>query len=294
MVRGEGLKELTFFTIGRRLKLVIRKLLLSVLHQLKLRQGATEVQMITKGWDLYAKTWRPNVVPKRASANQRPYLGDEWTAGEDAKSREQPYGLPWEVSGNFDDYLQQNLLDRYLLPRSADGLEIGPGGGRLTRLLLPRTEVLHVAEPSETMLRHLKERFAEVSNVRYHQTDGITLPALNAATLDFVFSFDVFVHLEPRLIYWYLRQIEALLKPGGTGIIHYSNIVTRLGWRRFESELEENLQQRSYFGAFGVMCPQLMVTFLEALQLEVISADVSTIPRDSIAVFRKRAGDETG
>src|SRR5690606_24699673 len=138
----------------------------------------------------------------------------------------------------------------------------GPGGGRLTALLVDRVAALHVAEPSPAMLRHLRQRFASERHITYHATDGMTLPALPEASLDFAVSFDVFVHFEPRLIYWYLRQVAALLAPGGVGIIHYANATTPLGWRQFERHLASNVKQRSFFAAFGVMCPELMGAFL--------------------------------
>jgi SAM-dependent methyltransferase len=115
----------------------------------------------------------------------------------------------------------------------------------------------------------------------------MTLPPLAHSSLDFVASFDVFVHFEPRLVYWYLRQIAPLMKPGGIGLIHYASVISPIGWRQFEADLEGNVKQRTSFCAFGTMCPQLMEHFLKALDLRVISSDVGFIPRDAIAVFRK-------
>jgi hypothetical protein len=137
------------------------------------------------------------------------------------------------------------------------------------------------------MLGHLKQRFLGASNLRYYHIDGMTLPQLRPASLDYVIAFDVFVHFEPRMIYWYLRQVADLLAPGGTGIIHYANISTTNGWQQFMMDLESNLHRRVSYAAFGVMCPQLMARFLETLKLEVIATDIGLIPRDAIAVFRK-------
>jgi hypothetical protein len=78
-----------------------------------------------------------------------------------------------------------------------------------------------------------------------------------------------------------------MLEPGGVGIIHYANALTALGWVQFERHLESNLKQRTFFAAFGVMCPELMGAFLRALDLEIVSIDTRAIPRDAIAVFRK-------
>ena len=259
-------------------------------YQLQRWQGLSEPQIIARGWERYARNWKPEQVPQVLPGGRVQYIGDEWTGQENYEDPgKQNYGLPLDVVDNFQNYINKNLLDPYLPSGGlTEGLEIGPGGGRLTALLLPRTKVLHVADTSETMLEHLKQRFAGVPSLRAYHTDATSLPALRPASLDCVFSFDVFVHFEPRMIYWYLRQIEGLLKPGGIGIIHYSNVFTDLGWSRFERNVEFNLHGRNDFGAFGVMCPPLMGKFLDALQLEVISTNVGLIPRDAIAVFRKR------
>src|SRR5205085_1040825 len=109
------------------------------------------------------------------------------------------YGLSPDVVLSFDDYLREKLIDRYLPERAEQGLEIGPGGGRVTALLLPRTEMLHVSDLSTEMLRHLRSRFSNAANLTCHQTDGLTLPPLPAGSLDYVLAFDVFVHFEPKL-----------------------------------------------------------------------------------------------
>jgi SAM-dependent methyltransferase len=244
-----------------------------------------EPQMIARGWDNYARAWEPSklpVLPGHAVA----HLGDEWAA-EDSAAGGTTYGLDEDAVPRFSTLLKEQVLDPYLPPHASEGLEIGPGGGRLTALLLPRTEILHAADPSGAMLKRLKARFAGVDSLRTYQTDGMTLPPLRPSSLDYVVSFDVFVHFEPRLIYWYLRQIKSLLKPGGVGLLHYASVLSPIGWRQFEAFLERNVRQRTSFQAFGVMCPQLMEKFLKVLDLQVISSDVGFIPRDAIAVFKQ-------
>jgi SAM-dependent methyltransferase len=245
-----------------------------------------EPQMIAKGWDNYAKAWKAEefrVLP----GNVVKHLGDEWT-GEDTTEEGTTYGLDEASVAKFSTLLDDELLRKYLPAHCDEGLEIGPGGGRLTSLLLPKTAVLHAADPSEAMLKRLKARFPTNSSLRPHLTDGMSLPPLAPASLDFVVSFDVFVHFEPRLVFWYLRQIKPLLKTGGVGIIHYASVISPIGWRQFEADLEGNVRQRTSFCAFGTMCPQLMEHFLKALDLQVISSDVGLIPRDAITIFRKR------
>lgn len=202
---------------------IIRRILDKVGHADSQRKSTRTVlrnegRMITNGWDRYAREWRLEASRFKHGVQVK-YLGDEWTA-EAAQ-----YGLGPDVVADFSGFINHSLLDPHLPPGAAEALEIGPGG-RLTALLLPRTKLLHLVESSEAMLQQLKKRFAGVSNAKYYHTDGLTLPALKPCSLDYVIAFDVFVHFEPRLIFWYLRQIVSLLKVGGTGIIHYANAMT--------------------------------------------------------------------
>lgn len=244
-----------------------------------------EPQVISSGWNKYAREWEPTKFRVLPGHDVR-YLGDEWTA-EDVSAGGTTYGLTLDEIANLGEYINMRLLNPYLPSSAEGGLEIGPGGGRLTAMLVPRTKTLHLADASKAMLQHLKLRFADMHNLRYYHTDGMNLPVFQPGSLDYVIAFDVFVHFEARLIYWYLRQIAPLLKPGGTGIIHYANVLTPIGWQQFQMDLKSNVRYRASFAAFGVMCPQLMARFLEALELEVVSADIGLIPRDAIAIFRR-------
>ena len=248
---------------------------------------ASEPVMIARGWDDYARNWKPTKFAV-TKGHHVEHMGDEWTA-EDVRGGATTYGLAPDLIDHFDDYINKSLLQPYLPAHAEEALEVGPGGGRLTALLLPRTNILHAADASDAMLGHLRRRFNNVTQLRIHRIDGMTLPPLPPSSLDYVIAFDVFVHFEPRLIYWYLRQVVPLLKPGGTGIIHYSNVLTPIGWQQFENDLEINALGRQHFAAFGVMCPALMETFLKSLRVEVISSDLGVIPRDAVAVFRKPA-----
>jgi len=252
---------------------------------LGLTQRLDEPRLLSSGWDRYARKWRADRCEIVVGQTVQ-FLGDEWTH-EDASTAGSSYGLSPEILQHFTLYLQEELVERYLPAQAEQGLEIGPGGGRLTELLLPRTDVLHVADAAPAMLRHLQRRFSASSQLRFHRTDGMNLPPLPRASLDFVTAFDVFVHFEPRLVFWYLRQIAELLKPGGVGVIHYANVLTEGGWQQFERHLARNVKQRTFFAAFGTMCPELMTRFVGALGLELISSDTGLIPRDALAVFRK-------
>ncbi len=102
-------------------------------------------------------------------------------------------------------------------------------------------------------------------------------------------AIDVCVHFEPRRVYHHFRQLARLLKVGGIGIIYNANTVSEIGFRQFLLDLDQNLVERTRFGAFGIMCPELMAGYLGSLGLKIVRIDSSIIPRDVITIFEKPA-----
>ena len=45
---------------------------------------------------------------------------------------------------------------------------------------------------------------------------------LAAASIDAIWSYDVFVHINPTDVARYLADFERILKPGGVAVIHHS------------------------------------------------------------------------
>ena len=237
---------------------------------------------VARGWSDYAFSWTPETFRPLSREDVR-YLGDEWSSEDTDATGGTTYGAPLGPGESFVDYLRKKLIDPFVPSPCGEALEIGPGGGRATAILLDRVDRLHLLD-SRPMFRHVRRRFGASEKLVFHEMDGRTLPHLPPASLDLVFSFDTFVHFEPRLVFAYLGQAARLLRPGGRGIIHYADVLTPAGWRQFEHDLRENPDSRRTFGAFGVMCPPLMRRFLEKLDLTLV-AEPDVIPRDAIAVF---------
>ena len=101
-------------------------------------------------------------------------------------------------------------------------LEIGYGGGRLIQAasrIFKRVIGVDVHDCREHVERVLDG--LGVDNVELHQTDGRTLP-LEDDSIDFVYSFIVFVHLSsPEVLQQYFREISRTLKPGGVASLYY-------------------------------------------------------------------------
>ena len=117
-----------------------------------------------------------------------------------------------------------------ILPRIRDCvptgtiLEIAPGFGRWTHYLKNYCQQLWIVDSVDECTEACRRRFAADSRVRSYLNDGRALPMFPNASIDFVFSFDAFVHLNREVVEAYLREFGAKLKPDGKAFIHHSNL----------------------------------------------------------------------
>ena len=118
----------------------------------------------------------------------------------------------------------QTIRDHWILPYvRADqaALEIGPGGGRWTRYLLPFRRIYAVDYHAE-LLAELRKNFPH-SHIIEILNNGTDFPGVPPASVDFVFSFGTFVHLDPDIIPGYLANLRAVVRPTAQVIIQYSD-----------------------------------------------------------------------
>jgi SAM-dependent methyltransferase len=117
----------------------------------------------------------------------------------------------------------QTVLNEWLLPRAQGAalLEIGCGGGRWTRCFAPLVERAWLVDATPAaaaaVLRHVQGPFGFVFS-----RDG-ELPAIPAESIDYVFSFDTFVHFDVPLFDAYVREIGRVLRPGGILHLHFAH-----------------------------------------------------------------------
>jgi cyclopropane fatty-acyl-phospholipid synthase-like methyltransferase len=200
-----------------------------------------------------------------------------------------PYGVPVRTVGSFTEYIDHRLLMPYLpAGRQLTMMEIGPGGGRITALLLPHARRLYAVDLSPAMLELLQRRFAGETRIVPVLTDGTDVAGIPAGSLDVAVSFDAFVHMEPWEIYRYLEITRVLLREGGVGIVHFSDVQTPTGFKLFQSQVRTVVEKGVEFGAFSVMSKGIMETFLTELGLEIVVITNDIIPRDAVAVFRRK------
>src|SRR6266478_6247251 len=102
-------------------------------------------------------------------------------------------------------------------------LEIAPGFGRWTHYLKDYCNELWAVDKSSDCIEACQQRFASVSHVRCVLNDGRSLSMIPDDSVDFVFSFDSFVHPDREIVEAYLHELGTKLKIGGKCFIHHSN-----------------------------------------------------------------------
>ena len=103
-------------------------------------------------------------------------------------------------------------------------LEIGPGGGRWARFLVPASSAYLGIDLSAAAVDACTRRFAGAPHARFVQNDGFALDAAPDGSFDCFFSFDSLVHAEIDVLRAYLPQLVAKLAPDGVAFIHHSNL----------------------------------------------------------------------
>lgn len=150
--------------------------------------------------------------------------GDEWSS---------PWGsasLQWAIT----------IYPRIMAALPADRIvEIAPGFGRWTSFLLGQSNSYIGIDVSPRPVAFCQRTFGRLpQRPRFVLGDGASLPEVEDAHTDLVFSFDSLVHVELECIAAYAKEMYRVLRPGGYGFIHHSNMgayesgtIPNPGWR---------------------------------------------------------------
>ena len=133
---------------------------------------------------------------------------------------EKDRGEEWTVSAEWKKSLIDEVLLNYIKPGTAV-LEIGPGAGRWTEILQPLARELFAVDVSAKALDLCKKRFPSATNITFFLTRNASLEFIPDKTIDAIWSFDVFVHINPGDTDSYLSEFKRVLVPGGIAVIHH-------------------------------------------------------------------------
>jgi SAM-dependent methyltransferase len=204
------------------------------------------------------------------------HYGDQWgdpsVRGLRYLWRKLRYGR--RLPGNLAK-VRRKYLEPYVTPETL-ALEIGSGGGRWTRYLLRGRKVV-VVELNSEFFPYLQERFAEdAGKLECYETSGYEIGGIEDQSIDFVFSFGTFVHIDPDGIDAYLGEIKRVLRSGGTATIHYGDRSKKFFAGR-----------PSDYAGFSDMDDRKMEGFLDRHGLEILAHDRKLLNHSNVAVFRR-------
>lgn len=125
------------------------------------------------------------------------------------RARNDVYGLEWGDPESCEPlrYFRDHFLRPYINPHTTV-LEIGPGG---------------VDGPDTCWKQSESMRSIIIKN------NGDDFPGIQDGSVDFVFSFGVFVHLDTDIISRYLNNMKRLLHPDSIVVIEYGDKTKPLG-----------------------------------------------------------------
>jgi ubiquinone/menaquinone biosynthesis C-methylase UbiE len=146
-----------------------------------------------------------------------PQDGDEWT--DQAAFSRVAYSV-WK----------QDIVDAFIVPSVAENatvLDVAMGHGRWTPFLAQRARRYIGIDFSPSCVNFCRKRFANLTNVEFHLTGGRTLSTIASGSIQFVWSYDSFVHIEPDVTGGYMAEFARILSPGGRCSIHHPGTPTR-------------------------------------------------------------------
>lgn len=140
-------------------------------------------------------------------------------------------GDEWSLSPQW----RTALVDEFITPNLGDGadiLEIGPGAGRWTKALHEHARHLYLVDITAVTLDMCRERLGNDPNVSCLLSDGTSLAGVPDKSVDFVWAFDVFVHIAPADQRRYLAHFRRVMRPGARAVIHHAGQESKHGgWR---------------------------------------------------------------
>lgn len=177
--------------------------------------------------------------------NRQHWENYDWEAGDGGAEWSQAWG------GVVPQWYGSILPRLAAVDISGTVLEIAPGFGRWTELLLGHCRELVGVDLAERCVQTCRRRFAG-RNARFHRNDGASLIMVADRSVDCVFSFDSLVHVDWDPIQAYLGEIARVLRPGGSAFLHHSNLASVLAggtepeqthWRSREVSAERVARQ---------------------------------------------------
>ena len=213
---------------------------------------------------------RRNNLPGVNSKRANKFIWENW----DWNAR----GEEWTPSADWKASVVRTFLDPLFTKRSVI-LEIGPGVGRWTEYLVDKCDRLIGVDISERCVWECQRRFHDRPYATFEVGNGEDLPSVESGSIDVVWSFDVFVHINKQQFTSYVAEFARVLKPGGVGLIqHGSAGGLHGGWR---SDVDSS-DVREFLRSSGLLVERQLQTWEENGRTFEVG-----LYQDAITCFRK-------
>jgi len=241
-----------------------------------------------KLWDVYAAEW----------AADAPWVAGMAAGNRDEKEALASVGDEWAPRAHTARVVDEWILSE--VTETTRCAEVGSGGGRVASVVAPRVASLACFDVSAKMLAAAKKALAGAANASFHHVHGDADPAdagygtaprayppACAAAYDFVYCFDVMVHLDAHAMYRCFKRIRSLLAPGGRAFVSTANLLAPDGFARFEAQAKYSV------GGFFFVTPETSHCLLRnaglAVVRELAAPDASNTyyNRDYLALLRR-------
>lgn len=150
-------------------------------------------------------------------------------------------------------------------------LELAPGHGRLIPYLETQCQTYIGVDLSPGCVDLCQELFPQH---QFYSNDGRSLPMIPDASVDLVFSFFSLIHAEADTMLDYLREFARVLKRGGGGFIHHSNLA----------------EHKSYFSRLGRLPGWLQRSLFKAGLVDLPQWRAPSVSADTVARLARQAG----
>jgi SAM-dependent methyltransferase len=160
-------------------------------------------------------------------------------------------------------------------------LELGPGLGRLTRLVLPKVKKMVLVDYSQFACDWLEKYCGGRGEVRIVKIERPSLGFVPGNSIDLVLSQGVFDHLDVDIVYCFLDEFYRVLKPGGAASFNFFHMSNDSGTEFF-------LKTRNKLGdgpsIFRFFHPDTMTRLVKSAGFDVLQLE--TFPNNHGAVIQ--------
>jgi len=124
---------------------------------------------------------------------------------------------------------------------------------------------------NQKMFQYLIDRFGTKTNLSFCLTNGTDFPGISKDSIDYVFSFGTFVHLDTNLIKEYLVNLLQVTKKDSNVVIQYS---------------EKSKPGAARTKGFSNNTAKIMRKLVLDSGFSIISEDLDTLPNSNVIHFR--------